>query len=216
MKIVKFNSKIEGFYKPWAKVQAIELPDGKYFLPKDLIEQDDVLSDQTLASQIQSEQDSETDLEYLPEMGEQCTEGVVYKIPNPPEGLSDLVICRQTHTRTEHDVQDIPALFTFFRENADDLQWILNELVESGWKRVYEGIVYTCLQGHMTQSDWTPDSTPTLWAAEASETGEWQAGTAYSIGDVVTYNGNEYECIQAHTAIAGWYPDVVPALWRAL
>lgn len=42
---------------------------------------------------------------------------------------------------------------------------------------------------------------------------EWQANTAYKVGDIVTYQGSTYKCIQAHTSLVGWEPPVVPALW---
>ncbi len=43
---------------------------------------------------------------------------------------------------------------------------------------------------------------------------EWQANTAYKVGDLVTYQGLTYKCIQAHTSLVGWEPPVVPALWQ--
>jgi len=47
----------------------------------------------------------------------------------------------------------------------------------------------------------------TAWAQDA-----WQAGVAYSVGDLVTY-GSTYECIQAHTSQVGWEPDNAAFLW---
>jgi chitinase len=43
---------------------------------------------------------------------------------------------------------------------------------------------------------------------------QWQAGTSYKVGDMVTYGGKIYKCRQAHTAITGWEPPNVPALWE--
>ncbi|WP_342571406.1 glycosyl hydrolase family 18 protein [Paenibacillus sp. FSL R5-0749] len=54
-----------------------------------------------------------------------------------------------------------------------------------------------------------------LWfAPRADAAAQWQAGTAYKKGDLVTYQNKDYECIQAHTALTGWEPSVVPALWK--
>lgn len=72
------------------------------------------------------------------------------------------------HNRTEHDPKTIPALFSFFRLNSDTLLWIENERVKLGWKRVYSGTTYECIQAHMTVIGQTPDVTPALWQAEAA------------------------------------------------
>lgn len=52
------------------------------------------------------------------------------------------------------------------------------------------------------------------FAPRADAAAQWQAGTAYKKGDLVTYQNKDYECIQAHTALTGWEPSVVPALWK--
>jgi len=107
-----------------------------------------------------------------------------------------------------------PTLFMVYRANADTLlDWIAGEKVELGWQRTYNGDTYECLQGHVTQSDWTPDVVPNLWSLVTPPTEEWQAGVNYQIDDVVTYNNVEYVCIQAHDSIVGWEPPNVPALW---
>lgn len=43
----------------------------------------------------------------------------------------------------------------------------------------------------------------------------WSAGTAYSVGDVVSYGGGNWTCRQNHTALIGWEPPNVAALWLA-
>jgi hypothetical protein len=130
------------------------------------------------------------------------------------------VIVRQSHNRTEHEPADVPALFMVHREDAGQgVEWIAGEQVYVGTERTYEGSTYRCLQAHVTQSDWTPDATPALWAVVAEEpepTDEWQVGVSYAIGDVVTYKGIQYECRQAHTSQAGWEPPRVLALWLPL
>ena len=127
------------------------------------------------------------------------------------------VIVRQSHNRTEHDPADVPALFLVHREDASQgVEWIAGEQVYVGTERTYEGSTYRCLQAHVTQSDWTPDATPALWAVVAEDpepTDEWQVGVSYATGDVVTYKGIQYECRQAHTSQAGWEPPNVLALW---
>lgn len=42
--------------------------------------------------------------------------------------------------------------------------WKAGEAVESGARRQHGGVLYKCVSGHTTQSDWTPNGTPALWA----------------------------------------------------
>ena len=42
--------------------------------------------------------------------------------------------------------------------------WIAGETVTTGDVRSYDGIDYTCLQGHTTQVGWHPPAVPALWA----------------------------------------------------
>jgi predicted carbohydrate-binding protein with CBM5 and CBM33 domain len=60
----------------------------------------------------------------------------------------------------------------------------------------------------------SPTVSPTPSPTTTSQSGAWQAGTAYKANDRVTYNGKTYQCAQPHTALSGWEPPNVPALWR--
>ena len=192
MKVKKLNTHFKKNYKEWSGVDAVEMPDGTFILPNRTVEDpnhEGILNDITI--------ESETEVLPIPEIGEECREGVIYQIETDIDSeLSPFVICRQTHNRTEHEVKDIPALFTFHRENADDLEWIPNELIKVGWKRVYNGVTYEAIQGHMTVIGQTPDLVPAIWKAEQT-TSEWKQPTgahdAYQLGDVVTYNGFTWE-----------------------
>lgn len=42
--------------------------------------------------------------------------------------------------------------------------WKPGDKVNAGDLRAYEGVVYKCLQAHMTQAGWEPDKVPALWA----------------------------------------------------
>lgn len=126
-----------------------------------------------------------------------------------------LVIVRQSHNRTAHAPADVPALFCVYRAGAGTLDWVAGEKVEKGTRRVYLGKTWACLQDHVTQADWTPDKSPTLWAVVPTAA-EWAYPVAYKVGDVVTYQGNSYQCLQAHTSQAGWNPPAAPALWKRL
>jgi len=128
------------------------------------------------------------------------------------------VVVRQSHNRTEHDPDTVPALFLVYREDAGEaLDWIAGEQVQVGTLRLYDDVLYACIQAHVTQVDWTPPATPALWRVYVEPTaGEWQPWTAYGAGDVVGYEGTEYECLQAHVSQPGWEPPNVPALWAAM
>ena len=131
----------------------------------------------------------------LPESGT-CQEGEYYL------HKGSVLKCRQTHQGTIYDPKDTPALFSFFRENTYQLQWIEGEQVEKGWMRIYKELKYEVIQAHQTQSDWTPDKTPTLWKVYKEETTEeykeWSASdhwTTYVLGDKRIDAGRLWECI---------------------
>ena len=150
----------------------------------------------------------------LPEYGELCTEKVFYQYGDK------IVITRQTHNRTEHAIEDIPALFTFFRVDTGELEWTMNELVQVGWKRFYNDVQYECIQAHMTVIGQTPNLTPALWKVVLGDISVWVQPTgghdAYNIGDKVhfpTINDPVYESlINANV----WSPSVYPAGWKLL
>ncbi len=74
--------------------------------------------------------------------------------------------------------------------------WAENVSYAEGSIRTYEGMLYRCLQPHISQSDWTPDAASSLWTA-VSDPGQeyplWSqpvgAHDAYAKGDVVMHSG---------------------------
>ena len=120
------------------------------------------------------------------------------------------VIVRQGHDRTEHDPGDVLALFLVYRADAaDELPWVAGEQVYVGTRRTYEGTTYEAIINHVTQSDYTPDVTPTLWKVVQEGVAPWVQPTgahdAYQKGDRVTYNGKTWEStIDANV----WAPGV--------
>jgi hypothetical protein len=124
----------------------------------------------------------------------------------------------QSHYRTIYLPEETPALFSFYREDTGDLEWISNEKVNIGDIRTYKGIEYECIQAHMTLEAWTPDVTPALWqAVQGEECPKWIQPTgahdAYNIGDCVLFNGKCYESkINANV----WSPAVYPAGWQEI
>ena len=149
----------------------------------------------------------------LPDRGEWLEAGEIYGYNN------GLVIVRQSHSRTEHAPEDVPALFSVYREDAADaLAWIANEPVLVGTRRLYEGVLYECIQAHTTQEDWTPPAVPALWMAVIEPGGtEWTPGVTYAVDDEVTYQDKTYRCLQAHTAYPDWTPiATLNVLWAEL
>jgi hypothetical protein len=132
-----------------------------------------------------------------------------------------LVIVRQSHTRTEHAPEDVPALFSVYREGAaDTLDWVANERVEVGFRRLYGDVLYECIQAHTTQTDWTPPAVPALWKLVQEEPGpglqEWVSGEqlVYDPANPIirTYQGRKYQ-LRQNPGINIWPPPTVPALW---
>lgn len=127
-----------------------------------------------------------------------------------------LVIVRQSHNRTAHAPEDIPALLSVYRADGGTLEWVANERVEVGTRRTYGGATYQAIQAHTTQTDWTPLASPALWMELITQPGggAWTAGVTYALDVQVTYSGQTYRCLQAHTAAPQWLPTLtLGVLW---
>ena len=44
------------------------------------------------------------------------------------------------------------------------MPWRMETEYQAGDRVTYYGTLYKCLQAHTSQSDWTPDAAPSLWA----------------------------------------------------
>ena len=199
-------TQIKGNYGIYSAIEPVPTPDGRFIVPERCLTDED-LTDARITLQIIKSNAVTQNITELPEIGQPVYKDSLYK---SDEGL---VKCVQTHNMTIYKPSEVPALFSFFRENSDDLLWIPNEQVKLGWKRMYNGMQYECIQSHMTLEAWTPTATlGVLWKAIVT-TSEWVAGVSYKVGDIVTYYGSTYRCLQAHTSISTWYPSIVPSLW---
>jgi Carbohydrate binding domain. len=75
--------------------------------------------------------------------------------------------------------------------------WSGNGTAYAEGERVrYGGILYRCLQAHVSQADWSPDAAPSLWARvmipDPEVIPEWEqpdSTNPYSKGDKVRHNG---------------------------
>ena len=93
--------------------------------------------------------------------------------------------------------------------------WGSGIAVAAGDRCKHNGILYKCLQAHTTQADWTPGSTPALWAAVSLESWpEWVqplgAEDAYNTGDKVTFEGAHYISLIDGNV---WSPTAYPQGW---
>lgn len=113
---------------------------------------------------------------------------------------------------------------TTIQEAVEKLQalvvsdWAVGVAYEAGAQVVYEDTLYTCIQAHTSQADWTPDKTPSLWklGRKPDEIPEWVQPTgahdAYAIGDKVRHSGSIWESLVDGNV---WEPsDAVPTLWE--
>lgn len=212
---------IKGKHGIYSEIEPILLPDGNYMIPEDCIFDPDLIS---VKDTLVTMDASIKNIEKLPDIGQQVYAGKYYSYYPPDLNLetffSDIVIAVQDHIRMDYPPEQTPALFTFFRVNADDLVWIPNEKVYLGWKRVYEEKTYEVIQEHMTQTDWTPTTTlNVLWklVQEDEEIPIWVQPTgahdAYNIGDKVIFENVVWESlINANV----WSPSIYPAGWNKL
>ena len=113
---------------------------------------------------------------------------------------------------TRQEAQKFISALLSLRESATDEQalktiaayptWNDGIIYTSGERVRYNGILYKVLQDHTSQSDWTPDASPSLFAKvliPSSETiYEWiqpDSTNPYKKGDKVSHNGIIWESI---------------------
>lgn len=89
-----------------------------------------------------------------------------------------------------------------------------------GQKIRYNNVLYKVLSDHDSQSTWTPETAPSLFAKVlVSENGtpkDWeQPGSTnpYMRGDKVLFNGKTYESLIDNNV---WSPSAYPAGWKEI
>lgn len=198
---------IKGRYGKYSAIEPVLAPDGNYIIPEKCLYDADLAE---AKAKIEAANGEVQDIIDLPDTG-LIEKDRIYRYSDGEEnGYSGLVVAVQEHQRTIYKPEETPALFSFFRENSEELEWIPNEWVELGWKRMYGGIQYEVIQAHQTLATWTPDVTPALWskAAEQEEPAvkppQWVSGNwnQYTIGYQVFDSGKVWEVIGlSHTWI---------------
>ena len=107
---------------------------------------------------------------------------------------------------------------TIYPKYAVGKQYKANNMFVHGENGVVDPQIYRVIQDHVSQADWPPDKTPSLYyKIGIDENGYpvWSqpsgAHDAYSKGDVIDYNGVIFESLidgNVHS------PDVNPSGWK--
>jgi len=85
---------------------------------------------------------------------------------------------------------------------------------------LYNSILYKCLQDHVSQTNWNPETATSLWAKvlipDVNVIPEWEqpdSTNAYMVGDKVTFEGHIYESAINNNI---WSPSAYPAGWTLI
>lgn len=107
------------------------------------------------------------------------------------------------------EAKAIIAAIVTMRESATDEQALAAPILYPAWREdieyktgarvLHADILYKVLQDHTSQANWTPDTTPSLFAKvlipDANVTPEWEqpdSTNPYMTGDKVTYEGKTW------------------------
>lgn len=112
------------------------------------------------------------------------------------------------------DTDAIEGAVLFPQWNGSSISYVKDDRI------CYEGILYRCLQDHISQENWTPIGAPSLWAKvlipSPDVIPEWEqpdSTNPYMTGDKVTYKGKIYESTIDNNI---WSPESYPAGWKEI
>ena len=98
--------------------------------------------------------------------------------------------------------------------------WTIGTLYKVGQYITYKDILYKVLTEHISQENWTPDISPSLFANVLTSLDgtpqEWvqpDSTNAYMIGDKVVYEGVIYESVIDNNI---WSPIAYPQGWKVV
>ena len=122
-------------------------------------------------------------------------------------GQLKTLLRKEVQQLPDEEAMNVPSLFD---------EWKPGITVKAGERRYFAKELYKCVQGHTTQSDWTPDITPALWTkVSLDEWPQWVQPTgahdAYNAGDKVTFEGQHYVSLINGNV---WSPTAYPAGWQ--
>lgn len=145
---------------------------------------------------------------------------VMYQAQKTPEAQAEVVAASvmvaqmQAQLLTDEEALTVKAIYPAWDGNGISYA--------TGFKVLSADILYKCLQDHVSQQDWTPETAPSLWAKvlipDASVIQEWEqpdSTNGYSIGDKVTRNGVTYESLVDNNV---WEPGTTGTelLWKVV
>lgn len=97
-------------------------------------------------------------------------------------------------------------------------RWMVGVEYVQGDRVLYNDVLYSVLQAHTSQTDWTPDAAPSLFTKvlipDPEVIPDWEqpdSTNGYMKGDKVRYNGKVYESLIDNNV---WSPDAYPAGWQ--
>lgn len=143
---------------------------------------------------------------------------VMYRPEKTPEAQAEVVAASvlvaqiQAQNLTDEQALSVQAIYPLWDENAITYP--------TGYKVLYENVLYKCLQEHTSQPDWTPTAAPSLWTKvlipDPAVIPEWEqpdSTNPYMAGDKVTHNGKTYESLVDNNV---WEPGVTgtETLWQ--
>ena len=144
---------------------------------------------------------------------------VMYKPEKTPEAQSAMVqaavAVAQIHAQslTEEQAITVKDIYPVWDGNGVSYQ--------KDYYLTYNGKLYKVLQAHTSQTDWSPDAAPSLFAEVlpgqgGTEPGEWvqpDSTNPYMTGDQVTHNGATWESMIDNNV---WEPGAqgTEALWQ--
>ena len=119
-------------------------------------------------------------------------------------------IVKAAQSLSDEDALAAPLLYNKWAPDID---------VEQGDRLLYNDVLYSVLQSHHTQADWTPDVTPSLFAKvlipDPEVIPEWEqpdSTNPYMAGDKVKHSGKTWVSLVDNNV---WEPGAVgtESLW---
>lgn len=118
-------------------------------------------------------------------------------------------------TLTDEKALEVVAVFDPW---VVGVKYIVGDFITYGTNNVGDPQLYKVVQDHISQADWTPDVTPSLYdAIGLDESGYpvWSQPTgahdAYNAGDIVNYNGTLYQSLIDGNVYS---PSDYPTAWE--
>ena len=109
----------------------------------------------------------------------------------------------------DEEALEVPTLYP---------KWKPGQEYVTGYRLLYDGVLYVVLQPHTSQASWTPDAAPSLFARvlipDPDVIPEWEqpdSTNPYMKGDKVRFEGKIYESLIDNNI---WSPAAYPAGWR--